>query len=356
MAASRAGRIPRALTALVGLALLAAGIVLLLRPASGFDVQGHRGARGMLPENTIPAFTYADDLGVTTLEMDTKVTKDGVLVVTHDSVLNPDLVRDASGAWVRDGIALNSLTLAQVEQLDVGRLRPGSAYAKRFPDQRPIDGTRMPTLREVLDTFRDRSAVRFNVETKIEPDHPGDSPDPATFSRKLVDELRSAGVDQRTTIQSFDWRTLKEVQRIAPEIPTVALTEADTSLLEDGRWTAGLRLGDYGGSVPALVAASGADIWSPDSEKLSAESVRDAHDRGLSVVPWTVNEPKDIDAMRGLGVDGVISDYPKRVLDAAPRGVPSWIPGTLLAVGAIAVIAAGLPIWGVRRSPSAPPG
>ena len=105
-----------------------------------------------------------------------------------------------------------------------------------------------------------------------------------------------------------------------------------------------------------LVAASGADIWSPDSEKLSAESVRDAHDRGLSVVPWTVNEPKDIDAMRGLGVDGVISDYPKRVLDAAPRGVPSWIPGTLLAVGAIAVIAAGLPIWGVRRSPSAPPG
>lgn len=337
------------LTALLGGGLLAAGTVLLLRPDPGFDVpfdvQGHRGARGLLPENTLPAFTLADDLGVTTLEMDTKVTRDGVLVVTHDSVLNPDLVRDTSGAWVRDGIPLNSLTLEQVKQLDVGRLRPGSAYAQRFPEQQPIDGTRIPTLREVLDAFRDRSGVRFNIETKIEPDHPDHSPDPADFARMLVDELRSAGVDQRSTIQSFDWRTLKEVQRIAPEIPTVALTEADTTLLEDGRWTAGLRLGDHGGSVPALVAASGADIWSPDSEMLTAESVRDAHDRGLPVVPWTVNEPADLSAMRDLGVDGVISDYPKRALDAAPRGMPRWIPGGLLAAGVMAIVAAAAPVW-----------
>ena len=351
-------RIGRVLTTLLGAALLTAGIVLLLRPVHQFDVQGHRGARGVLPENTMPAFTLADDLGVTTLEMDTKVTKDGVLVVTHDSTLNPDLVRDASGQWVGEGIPLNSLTLTRVKELDVGRLRPDSAYAKRFPEQQPIDGTRIPALREVLETFRDRSGVRFNIETKIEPDNPGLSPAPADFARKLVDELRSAGVEKRSTIQSFDWRTLQEVQRIAPEIPTVALTEADTALLQDGRWTAGLRLGDHGDSVPALVAASGADIWSPDSEMLTAESVREAHDRGLAVVPWTVNNPADLDAMTAMGVDGVISDYPKRALDAAPHDGSRRIAFTLLAGGAVLLIAAALPLWrwislGARRRSTA---
>ncbi len=349
VAGGGARRIARWLTAVLGVALLTTGIVLLLSPSREFDVQGHRGARGVLPENTLPAFTYADGLGVTTLEMDTKVTKDGVLVVTHDTTLNPDLVRDASGKWVQEGIPLNSLTLAQVNGLDVGRLRPGSAYAQRFPEQQPIDGTRMPTLREVLDTFRDRSDVRFNIETKIEPDHPEWSPAPADFAHKLVDELRSAGADQRTTIQSFDWRTLQEARRIAPEIPTVALTEADTALLQDGRWTAGLRLDDFGGSVPAMVAASGADIWSPDSETLTAESVRESHDRGLPVVPWTVNEPDDIAAMIGLGVDAIISDYPKRVLDARPHRLPTWIPLALSGISAVVAIAAALPVWGRRR-------
>jgi glycerophosphoryl diester phosphodiesterase len=286
---------------------------------SGLDVEGHRGTRGWRPENTLPAFTFAHDLGVTTLEMDTKVTADGVLVVTHDSTLNPDLVRDASGQWVTAGIPLNSLTLDQVQQLDVGRLRPGSAYAQRFPLQVPIDGTRMPTLKQVLDTFRERSDVRFNIETKIEPDAPGLSPTPAAFAQLLVDEIRSAGLEQRAMIQSFDWRTLREVQRIAPEITTVALTEADPALLADGLWTAGLRLGDYAGSIPAMVAALGADVWSPDSENLTAESVRDAHARGLTVVPWTVNEPAAISAMIAMGVDGIISDYPDRVLAAIGR-------------------------------------
>lgn len=342
MTRPRARQLGLLLTALSGAAVLIAGTVLLLRPAPAFDVQGHRGARGALPENTLPAFTYADDLGVTTLEMDTKVTKDGVFVVTHDTTLNPDLVRDRAGEWVGEGTPLNSLTLDEVKNLDVGRLRPGSPYAERFPNQKPIDGTHMPTLRSVLEAFRDRSGVRFNIETKIEPDAPRLSPAPADFARKLVAELRSAGVAGRSTIQSFDWRTLQEVQQIAPDIPTVALTEADTNLLEDGLWTTGLRLGDYGGSVPALVSASGADIWSPDFEALTAESVRDAHDRGLTVVPWTVNEPADLEAMVALGVDGVISDYPDRALAAAPTALPRWIPQALMGAGAALLVAAAL--------------
>lgn len=323
MASRVTRRVVRIGLSLLGAALAVTGVVLVTqRPVAQadtaeLDVQGHRGARGLRPENTMPAFTYAADLGVTTLEMDTKATADGVLVVTHDSVLNPDLVRDASGQWVADGIPVNSLTLAQVEDLDVGRLRPGSAYAERFPAQQAIDGTRIPTLKQVLDAFRDRPGIRFNIETKIEPDAPGRSPAPDAFARMLVDEIRAAGLEDRATIQSFDWRTLQEVHRIAPGIATVALTEADPALLADGLWTAGLRLGDHNGSVPALVAALGADVWSPDFEALTAEAVRDAHDRGLTVVPWTVNDAADLDAVIAMGVDGVISDYPDRALAAA---------------------------------------
>ena len=185
-------RTARVLAAALGVVMLVTGIALWFRADHPFDVQGHRGARGLLPENTMPAFTYADDLGVTTLEMDTKVTRDGVLVVTHDSTLNPDLVRDSSGRWVAEGIPVNSLTLAQIKELDVGRLRPGTAYAERLPEQQPIDGTRIPTLREVLDTFRDRSDVRLSIET-IRIGRPHRANSPASSSTKCVPPVSKSG-------------------------------------------------------------------------------------------------------------------------------------------------------------------
>jgi glycerophosphoryl diester phosphodiesterase len=261
-------------------------------PATAMDIQGHRGARGHLPENTLPAFEYAAKLGVDTLELDVGVTRDGVVVVHHDRRLNPDVARAADGRWVRaPAPTIFSLTFVEIQKFDVGRLRPGSEYAARFPHQKPLDGTRIPRLSEVLKLDR-----RFNIETKIDPKAPDETLPPEAFARALVAEIRKAGAESRTTIQSFDFRTLKVVEREAPEIATVYLTMGAAS-------------------DPAAVKAAGARNWSPDFRDLDAAKIRAAREAGLKIIPWTVNEPADIERLIALGVDGIISDYPDRVLE-----------------------------------------
>lgn len=263
------------------------------------DVQGHRGTRGHLPENTLPAFAKALEWGVTTLELDTGITRDGVVVIHHDRRLNPDVAR-LDGKWVSaPAPTIFSLTYEQLQRYDVGRIRPGSEYARRFPHQQPIDGTRIPRLADLF-AMAAKSNVRFNIETKLLPTHPDETVGPEAFARALIAEFRKAGMERRATIQSFDYRTLKIVEREAPEIETVYLTEA-------------------GDSIPAQVRAAGARIWSPDFKALDRETVEEAHRLGLRVVVWTVNEPLDIQRMIDWKVDGVISDYPDRVLQALKK-------------------------------------
>ncbi len=199
-------------------------------PATAFDLQGHRGARGLAPENTLAGFARALEIGVTTLETDLAVTKDGVLVLSHDPVFNPDVVRGADGAWLVPPIPpINSLTLAELKRYDVGRIKPGSKYAQQFPDQQPADGARVPTLAELFDLAKSSGKTpRFNIETKLSPDKPDEAPDPETFARVVVEAVRAAGLSGRTTIQSFDWRTLIAARKLAPEIETVCLTAPST--------------------------------------------------------------------------------------------------------------------------------
>jgi len=290
------------------------------------DLQGHRGARGLAPENTLAAFDRALAVGVTTLELDVGVTRDGVVVIAHDPRLNPNLTRDASGAWLDvQGPAINALTLAELEHYDVGRLKPGSRYAELYPEQTPSDGARIPTLAALFERVRANGAgdVRFNIETKLTPNEPALTPEPEDFARALLDVIRAHGMQRRTSIQSFDWRTLKAVQRLAPKVPTVCLTARQSFLdnLADARWTAGLSLAEHG-SVPKLVRAAGCATWSPYHGDLTAEALGEARALGLTTVVWTVNEPARIEAMLDLGVDGLISDRPDRVRDAmAARGL-----------------------------------
>ena len=303
------------------------------------DVQGHRGARGLAPENTLPAFERALQVGVTTLELDVGVTRDGVVVVGHDPTLNPDITRGPDGQWLAArGPAINSLTFAELSRYDVGRLKPGSNYAGRYPAQVAVDGTRMPKLADVFDLVR-RSGnrdVRFNIETKLSPRTPAETLAPEPFARAVIAEIRAAGMQSRSTIQSFDWRTLQVVQREAPEIATVYLTAQQRFLdnvcsgalagkpstspadCEPSAWTAGFQLRDHG-SVPRMVAAAGGRIWSPAYQDLDAARLAEAHALGIRVVVWTVNDPADIRRMLDLGVDGIISDRPDLVLAALPK-------------------------------------
>ncbi len=292
-------------------------------PAGAFDLQGHRGARGLAPENTLAAFARALTIGVTTLELDVGVTADGVVVVRHDPRPNPALTRTADGAWLAaPGPPLRSLTLAELARYDVGRIDPQSRYARRFPDQRPVDGARVPTLGEVVALTRKagNGAVRFNVETKLKPEEPGLTLSPEAFAEAVLAVLEAEGVADRTQIQSFDWRTLRQVQLRAPRIPTVYLS-AQQEWLDNIRrgqdgpspWTAGLDIDDFAGSIPRLVAAAGGRVWSPYHKEIDRAQLDEAHRLGLTVVVWTVNEPARMGALIDLGVDGIITDYPDRL-------------------------------------------
>jgi glycerophosphoryl diester phosphodiesterase len=311
--------------------------------ATPFDLQGHRGARGLAPENTLPAFARALEVGVTTLELDTGVTRDGVVVVSHDSMLNPDLTRGADGQWIaRKGPAIFDVTYDALMRYDVGRLKPDTPYAKRYPQQAPADGTRIPTLAEVF-ALAERVGnrdVRFNIETKLSPHAPAETLAPEPFARAVIAAIRKAKMAARSTLQSFDWRTLQVAQREAREIATVYLTAQQRFMdnvctgpaagkptiapadCEPSPWTAGFHLRDHG-SVPNLVKAAGGEIWSPYFNDLDAAKLAEAHGLGLKVVVWTVNEPAQIAAMLDLGVDGIISDRPDLVrLEMQRRGRP----------------------------------
>ncbi len=292
-------------------------LILAALPAAAFDLQAHRGGRALWPENTLPAFERALDLGVDTLELDTGVTKDGVLIIAHDRHVDANLAR-RKGQWVEGPQPTwHSLTLAEVQAIDVGRIRPDSPYARRFPRQTPMDGTGVPTLASLFDLVKKRgdTKVRFNIETKIDPTQPGDSIDPETFSTLLVRQVRDAGLSDRVTIQSFDWRTLQVVRRIAPEIATAYLTiidpeESNVSMEGTSLWTAGFDPIRHGGSLPAAIKAAGGAVWSPYHLNLTLELVREAQGLGLKVIPWTVNDPADMKRLIEWGVDGLITDDP----------------------------------------------
>jgi glycerophosphoryl diester phosphodiesterase len=292
--------------------------------AAAFDLQGHRGARGLAPENTLAGFAIAARVGVDTLELDLAVTRDGVVVISHDPRLNPDLTRDVTGRWIDPpGPPIHQLTLAELQRHDVGRLRPGSAYAQRFPMQRPADGQPVPTLAALFAAVKAAGAdhLRFNLEIKQSPLEPELTPPPEAFAGAVLAVLREHGMASRVMVQGFDWRSLQVLRRLAPEIPLAALTVRQPFLdnLGDPRWTAGLHLAEHGGSVPRLVQAAGAAVWSPFHAELDAGSLAEARRLGLKVIPWTVNEPAQIDAMLSLGVDGLISDHPERVREAMAR-------------------------------------
>lgn len=300
--------------------------------SQALDIQGHRGARGLAPENTLPAFARALGIGVSTLELDCAVTKDSVVVVSHDSTLNPDITRGPDGKWLEgEGPPIRNFTYDELKRYDVGRIKPGSAYEKRFPHQQPVDGTRMPRLADVFALARKagNEQVRFNIETKISPLHPERTVSPEEFARAFIAVIRKERMEKRATLQSFDWRTLQIVQQEAPEITTVYLTaqqdfmnnlQADQS---ESPWTAGFHVSRYGGSIPRVVKAAGGAVWSPYSGELTREQVREAQSLGLKVVVWTLNEPADMRRLIEWGVDGIISDYPDRLRQTAGEmGLP----------------------------------
>lgn len=276
-----------------------------------FIRSGHRGARGLFPENTLPGFAEAIRLGVTSIELDVAISRDGVALVIHDPELNPDIVRGPDGAWLTaPGPAVWSLTAAELARCDVGRLRPGSRLAGLFPGQRPIDGARIPTLAAVL-ALAAPAGVTVDIELKTLPDRPE-----LTIAPRLMAEAVLAVLDQGpdevlVAVRSFDWRGLRHLRARRPALPLVYLTSPATAAARALWWDG---VGE-GLSVPQAVAAEAQGaawrpIWAPAHDSLTPALLAEAHALGLGVVPWTVNDPADMARLIGWGVDGLCSDRP----------------------------------------------
>ena len=287
-----------------------------------FDLQGHRGARGLMPENTLPAFARALSIGVSTLEFDTAVTKDGVVVISHNRGLDKALTRGTDNQWIKKSILIRDLTFEQLQQYDVGRIDPDSRTASRFAKQTSVDQTRIPSLQQVFDLVAKsgNTSVKFNIETKIDPSKPGETVDPQKFVAALLKVIEEYAMAERVTIQSFDWRSLQVVQKTNPQINTVYLTAQqrwlDNVKSVDGKasiWTAGFNLDEHQGNVARMIKAAGGKIWSPFFADLTPALIEQAHLDGLLVIPWTVNDETAMETLIKLGVDGIISDYPDRL-------------------------------------------
>jgi glycerophosphoryl diester phosphodiesterase len=290
----------------------------LASAAAAIDLQGHRGARGLAPENTLRAFEVALQHGVTTLELDIAITRDGVLVVHHDLALNPAIARDTQGQWLQQPSApIHTMTWDELQRYDVGRLKPGDRYSNNHPDQVPLDGARVPRLADLFDLIKKggHDQVRFAIETKVDPRRPDATLPPEAFATAVVDAVRKAGMAQRTQILSFDWRTLQVVQRIAPEIPTVYISAQRQWLDNIGAgaasspWTAGFQFAEHG-SVPRMIKAAGGRYWSVYFGDVDAAKVKEAQSLGLKVLVWTVNDAPTMERVLDLGIDGLITDRP----------------------------------------------
>ncbi|HMB89320.1 MAG TPA: glycerophosphodiester phosphodiesterase family protein [Rhodothermales bacterium] len=270
------------------------------RLADAFDVQGHRGARGLLPENTIPAFLKALDLGVTTLELDVVIAKDSTVVVSHEPWMSGTICTQPNGEPVsvttQEDFLIFEMTYDEVARFDCG-----SRGNLRFPKQEKMVVSK-PRLRDVIEAaeayLREQNLppVQYNIETKAQPAWDGQfTPDPETFTRLLYDVLVEAGVKDRTILQSFDVRTLRVGRDLDPSWRLALLVERDG----DQRIAANL---EALGFLP--------DIYSPDYRLVDAALIREAHDRGILVIPWTVNTLDAMQRLKALGVDGIITDFP----------------------------------------------
>jgi glycerophosphoryl diester phosphodiesterase len=264
-------------------------------PIDTFDYQGHRGCRGLMPENTIPAFLKAIDLHVITLEMDVVITKDQQVIVSHEPFFNHEITTKLDGSFIEEKEERNyniyQMTYAETQRYDVGlKQHP------RFPKQQKI-AVNKPLLSDVIDTIEAlRSSMFYNIETKTKPETDGIfHPKPDVFVNLLMDVIKSKHIQNRVIIQSFDIRTLQFLHLKYPKIRTALLVEDFDKRSFD------TQLKDLG-FVPT--------IYSPEQSLVTNELVKACKHLGVKLIPWTVNNANKIDSLKAMGVDGIISDYP----------------------------------------------
>lgn len=262
-----------------------------------FSREAHRGGRGLVPENTIPAMLNALNRNITTLEMDCQVTSDNQVILSHDAKINPQFSLTESGNEISpekaDSLILYQMNYDQIKKFDVG-----SKLNEKFPRQEKIKAC-IPLLSDLIDSVQNRiklnkrEQVFYNIETKISPE--GDNklhPEPEKFVDLLMEVIKKKGIGEWVIIQSFDPRTLEIVHKKYPGTKISFLTST-------GSLSENLKKLSF---IP--------DVYSPAYALADQQLIKEAHQKGLKVIPWTVNKKAKIDELTKMGIDGVITDYP----------------------------------------------
>lgn len=302
-----------------------------------FDLEAHRGGRDVRPENTLYSYAYAIELGATSIECDMQLTKDGQIVMSHNPILNSDITRDENGNYIENNkYDIRLMTVDELKKFDVGVMDPncGEYYDLHGKTQFTYDA-KIPTLEELMQLIQlygDKNIV-LNIETKSYPDPASagykNNADPKKFVEVFNNIVKKYDMEDRVVLQSFDWQTLIEMKKLNPNISTSALWQEQPSWGRDSEslrryekkkspWLGGLDIKDYQGNPVKAAHAIGADIISPYYTEISKQDVDEAHSLGMKVVPWTVNNEKDMNMLLDMGVDGIISDKPwllKQVLE-----------------------------------------
>lgn len=302
-----------------------------------FDLEAHRGGRDVRPENTLYSYAHSIELGATSIEWDMQLTKDGQIVMSHNPILNSDITRDENGNYIENNkYDIRLMTVDELKKFDVGVMDPncGEYYDLHGKTQFTYDA-KIPTLEELMQliqSYGDKNIV-LNIETKSYPDPASagykNNADPKKFVEIFNNIVKKYDMEDRVVLQSFDWQTLIEMKKLNPNISTSALWQEQPSWGRDSEslrryekkkssWLGGLDIKDYQGNPVKAAHAIGTDIISPYYTEISKQYVDEAHSLDMKIVPWTVNNEKDMNMLLDMGVDGIISYKPwllKQVLE-----------------------------------------
>ena len=299
---------------------------MILSKPNHIKIYGHRGARGVLPENTLDSFQYLFDNDIKAYETDILISKDLVPVITHDFRLSPSMTKDSEGNWLEDeDIKIIDLTYDQISKFEVGSLNKLTKYGRRFLNQKKLPNQKIPKLSQLLDltTNNNNSNLIINLEIKSTPVQENLTPSPEMLAKIVLDEVNKSSLIDKIIYSSFDWRVLREIKNYNSEIPRAYLTQDQRNIYDQSPWMDFTPLHNNV-DLPKLIKAHGGKAWHPYHKNINEKNIKIAQSENLPVNVWTVNKEKDMLRMIDYGVDGIMTDYPVQLKELCEKKNIKW--------------------------------
>ena len=296
-------------------------------------IYGHRGARGDIVENSVEGFKYTFGLGIKAIEFDVLISKDNTPVLFHDYTLNVNMVKDSSGNWIDNSdLKINNLTYDEISKYNIESLKPGSGYADRFKNQKSAKGAKIPKLIDLFElaTEEQNKDVFLNLEVKSNPTLKEVTPEPKDMVESILKDIKKYNLEDRIVVTSFDWRILYELKKQNSSVLRGFLTlqqnlgSTKKNIYENSPWMEKQFSLEDLFLLPNIIKSLEGHVWSVFYRDVTKQNIELAHKHGLAVNVWTVNREQDIIRMIEYGVDGIITDYPKKVQEICKAKNISW--------------------------------